>query len=207
MAMLPVTIDFYFAPNPIVVANAIEKAAARLEDLREPLLLSRNLVSASIKRRFETETDPNEDAWTPWSRSYSRYNSEGKILTLTGALAREAPDISRMHITGHDLFYEGSDLPSYGMAHQEGAERARYSNPEMSASVEKELAAFGESIEGNMLPARPFIGVDDEAGEAIYILFDRWVAETIEIGVFSKGPSAGRAFARDPVTKRFVGGF
>jgi phage gpG-like protein len=202
VAVLPVAIDFHFAPEPVVVAQALEKAAVRLENLREPLLLSRNLVSDSIKRRFETETDPNGDPWEAWSPSYKR--PDGKILNLEGTLEAEAPSIKRMHVTANDLFYEGEDLPSYGMAHQKGVDRTRFAG--LTESDKQELSAFGDMVP-NRLPARPFIGVDDDAGDAIYLLFDRWVAETIEIGVFSKGPNVGRAFARDPITKRFVGGF
>jgi phage gpG-like protein len=206
------TISFDWAPNPAIVAAKLDIAAARLEHMAEPLGLSREVAIADVEERFATETAPDGSAWTPWATSYAERTTASSILTLTGAMRDAVTSRGAWPIDGNDLFFSGSGAPERWAWHQSGAVRSRgVSEADIQATKEMHARGlFGEGITaeqvyGNVLPARPFIGLSEDAKFQVIDIFDAWVAGTIGAVVYpSRGGYTRQVFRTS--TGRFASG-
>lgn len=204
-------LTFEWVPNPIIVAEKFETAAARLEHVEEPLALSREVAIADVENHFATESAPDGSPWQPWAPSYAERTQASSILTLTGAMRADATGRGSWPIDGTDLIFAGSDPKwtwhQYGASRQAGGssltseEIAHYTRLH-AAGAFKEGVPLEAVIGGaNELPARPFIGLSEDAKIQIIDIFDAWVAGTISVGIHA----SGRAQARSTATGRFTG--
>ncbi|WP_281955460.1 phage virion morphogenesis protein [Pseudophaeobacter arcticus] len=93
------------------------------------------ILESSTRRRFDTKTDPDGEAWTPWSEAY---------------------DETRDHEV-HSLLLDGGDLRDSMASYSNGAEAHVGSNLVYAAHHQ----IGGEEI-GSGMPARPYLGVSDD---------------------------------------------
>jgi phage gpG-like protein len=201
-------ITFDWAPNPKILAAKLNEAAAKLEHVAEPLGLSREVVMADVENHFATESGPDGAPWQPWSDSYAERTEASSILTLTGEMRGAVQNRGAWPIDGNDLFFSGAGVPPRWAWHQEGRVRTRKGvGPREEASIRathaQGLFAKGvtvESLTGNVLPARPFIGMSEDAKAQVISIFDEWVAGIIAGVTFA----SGRTQARSVATGRFT---
>lgn len=154
--------------EPLVVAEEIDLAESRLSRFRNPLVAARREVREAIKRRFDTETDPDGVPWAQYSPKYQETANRENIGKLhkfpeyhrgdQEQLYDAATDINAYIINSHSMSfgaYSGGDialvgeaLPDYWVYHQDGTVK---------------------------MPARPFLGIDAEGEEIITGIFDAHV--------------------------------
>jgi phage gpG-like protein len=189
------SISFDWAPEPIVVAEELTGMARALDNMAMPLEASRQIAQLDIGKRFDTKTDPDGNAWAPWSISYAATNPPGSLLELTGAMRAASTSPSAfdvdVHPGGGQVIFTGAGVPEYWHYHQHGATRMRF-----DAETQAFFTATGEDVLANELPARPFVGLSEEAEIAIVDIFDEWFAGATS---FAVNPSTG-------VVQRRVGG-
>lgn len=189
------------SPDPYQIELELMRIAGELENLGPPLLASARILGDDTKERFITETDPDGDPWIPLDKDYlSNKLSLGypeNILHRTGDLEQRATQFGAMRVVGDSVFFDTSVLPSYGLIHQtgSGADNAGLASRHKSAVVnepgykEREGGSH-ESLgigRGEALPARPFIGMSEEAEGKLYKFFDIWFDEATQIKIGSSG--------------------
>lgn len=149
--------DWLTPETPEDAANAMLRMAEFLGDTTKPLLVAKELASGSIERRFITETDPDGTPWVDWTEPYQKWREqrgpEAKLV-LEGALIEAATDENAWIIEGDTLFFDPSGLPVYAGVHQKGG--------------------------GNEVPARPYLGFDEEFIGDLAFVMDAWVNTAIE---------------------------
>jgi phage gpG-like protein len=167
-------VTFYeWEPNPEEVAQALEAVANYVEDTRVPLVASREIARRDMQEHFDTETDPDGMAWAPLDDLYV----EGKItqgyseqiLQRTQDLMHAATSEEAWDVFSDTLVFNADVLPrsddkynvNYGLVHQAGKSAV--------------MGPHGRPEGG--LPARPFIGLSDQAEAEIIEVFDVWYEE------------------------------
>lgn len=149
--------DWLTPDSPEDAANAMIRMANFLGDTAKPLLVAKDLAVGAIERRFITETDPDGTPWVDWSEPYQKWREQRgpeTKLVLEGTLLEAATDFTAWHIEGDTLFFDPSGLPIYAGVHQSGG--------------------------GNKVPARPFIGFDEEYLGDVGFVMEAWVETAIE---------------------------
>lgn len=175
--------------EPALVAEEIDIADVKLRKFIVPLTQARRIITADVDMRFETETDPEGHAWAPWADTYKGRGELENVGILEkqpqyhrapGPQLREAATdesnydiesrpgrVSRAAIGGGSVALIGSSLPEYWVTHQYGKDAAvGYTHR-------------GEAYKSGGVPARPFLGVSDEAEGAIYEVFDMHVERSL----------------------------
>jgi len=165
-------LEFFWEPDPEVLARRVMRIAEYLEDFAPPLAASQKIAIADMKNHFDTETAPDGYAWAPHAESTTLRWGEHKILNLTGALEGAATAPYAFPIDGHDLFFSTAGLPFYGMIQETGRRAAHIT--EFIAQVGAERIAPGMEFSGGGAPPRPFIGISEEAQDEIIAVFDAW---------------------------------
>lgn len=184
-------------PNPYEIQLELERIAANLQDVSLPLVTSARILAEDTQERFNTETDPDGNAWIPLDEEYlANKISLGypeDILRRTGKLEKEAIRVSSYRVMDDGVFFDTSKLPSYGLLHQVGsgtenvglASRHRF----QSRTDEDYRRREGGSHTnlgigtGKALPARPFLGMSEEAESRIWAAFDLWFDEATSIAI------------------------
>lgn len=159
--------QIYWDPDPIVWGEAILEVDEALSHVEIPLAFSAELVSEDIKRRFDTESDPSGAPWQEWSDNYKDYAEafpNTGILRQTDETYDAATDPEAMIVSGNTLFFDENVLPDQGFYNNDGAPNRR---------------TKGGSP--NPLPARPFLGLSDEASGFIFATFEEWFEQAIMI--------------------------
>lgn len=202
-------ITFDWVPNPAVVAAQLDIAAARLEKVAEPLGLSREVAIADVEEHFAGQHGPDGGAWAPWASSYAERTSASSILTLTSEMRGAVTSRGAWPIDGTDLLFSGGGAPARWAWHQYGAsrsgrggglsaeEKAHYTRMHEAGAFQQGVplaAVLGE----NVLPARPFIGLSEDAKFKIIDIFDAWVAGTIAGITYPSRGGYTRAVSRSP---------
>lgn len=143
-----------FYAQAIITAEAIDRVDRAFRDFTEPLTRSlREVILPSIRENFDSEGRP------PWERlaesTVERRQSAHPILYQSGTLRDVATDPQTWKVTQDTVSPEGIDSK---------LEYAKY-------------------IQGGtrLMPARPFLVLQDEDGEKIQEIFGRWVDEQIRI--------------------------
>lgn len=199
-----------WVPDPKVVEGAILRVANYLDDMAKPLMAARAIAQADMKARFDMETDPEGNAWTPLDPEYLvRKQSEGSnegILKRWDDLEKAATAPSAFIVNGDSLFFSSAGLPFYWSWHQEGTgpggSRALGFAMKSEAARKKGLQFTGTSHESQDIgrgldtPARPFIGLSAEAEVQIFEVFDLWFAEGTSIAISGTGTVQERISGR-----------
>lgn len=177
-------IEFDWYPEPIVVANEYYQAAAELENLSVPLSLSLPEVIAATGRHFADEGP----GWQDWAESYVNFaeaHNEG-ILHQEGTLLEGATSPESYDVLDDSIVWTGAAAPETWIWHEEGRPNRR---------------------RGGTLPARPFIGLDEQAEVAIEAIFLAWLDSIIAGMGTLKGLSGVAVPAGSRVANVGVSGF
>lgn len=200
-------------PDPEVMQAEIITMANKFEDWAAPLEEGRQVMIEATRRRFATETDPDNDPWEPLSDSYeavrARLGGGEGILKLTGSLEDAATSQDAWFVEEGAIFFNPDVLPrnplddvNYGMAHQDGTgERGRQTYPTSSRKKIQAFDALTKAVVGGRelnqqqqdfynqmlvgggrgmnLPARPFIGTDEQAEEELIAIFVAHLDNTV----------------------------
>lgn len=189
-------------PDPKDIQLELERVAGNLENVGPPLSASARILAEDTQERFDTETDPDGDPWIPLDEEYlTTKQSLGypdDILHREGSLERAATQISAYKVVGNSVFFDTGGLPSYGMLHQIGlgdeanvglASRHRFrakDDPEYARQEGGSHTNLGVG-RGQALPARPFIGMSEQAEEKIWAAFDLWFDEATDVFISKTG--------------------
>lgn len=111
------------------------------------------ILESSTRRRFETKTTPDGDAWTPWSEAY---------------------DDTRDH-DRHSLLVSDGDLHSSIQSYATGSEVHVGSNLVYAAHHH-----FGGDEIGSGVPARPYLGVSAQDARDIYDLVTERLRDLVQ---------------------------
>jgi hypothetical protein len=166
--------------NPIVEAEVINVAEAKLRRLYIPLDQARHAIAHNVGTHFEMQEDYDGMAWTPWSESYdARQNNLGEILQRTYELeyAASNPDNYRIisgSISGGaygsgEVALIGSNLPDYWIFHEQGI-------PDRKTGA---------------LPKRSFAGLDAAGIAEMDTIFEEF-ADGALVGTLVTGQPMGR---------------
>jgi len=186
--------QFEFVPDPSVFEKAYHQAAHNLESTIIPMEMAKQVVQMDLIERFVTETDPSGTPWQQWSGSsfgfgdedYGRAYETGYaayalgypnvgILRQDEELFHEAANEDRFRITHNSVWYSAQNLPSAGLAHQDGVPHRR-----TSAGTP------------NPLPKREFIGMSLKASASILRIFGEWFDGSISLFVKPNGRMQSR---------------
>lgn len=130
---------------------AIGELLERIADPRPALEEIGEVLVASTKRRFGSETDPQGNRWAPNSQVTLARKRNPKILTEEGFLG----DTIHAQLQGKRAVAVGSNLV-YAATHQFGARQGAFGS-----------TARGAPIPWGEIPPRPFLGLSDEDGERV----------------------------------------
>ena len=152
--------DWIPSEDPEAAADALLRVAADLSHTTALLLQAKELAVGAIERRFITETDPDGTPWVDLTEAYHKWKENRQPATpdtkliLDGSLFEAATSQEAWLIENDTLLFDPSGLPVYAGVHQRGG--------------------------GNQVPARSYIGFDEEYLADIGFLFDAWVDMAVE---------------------------
>jgi phage gpG-like protein len=149
-----------WVPDPDKIVQALVSFAQAIEDWSVPLEDSMYAVRDSVRRRFETETDPYGRPWKSLNEKYAADKlaagyDEG-ILVRTGAMYAEATTISSYNTNPLNKTID-FDASTFQEAFYAGWHQA------------------GLPARTNPLPQRMFVGVDEEGAAEIQAIFTEWL--------------------------------
>jgi len=174
-----------WVPDPGMEAQALLRLSDAIEDWRSPMEEVRTITRQSIRRRFDTETDPEGKPWEALSEGYlSRKRREGypdRILRRDEALYEAATDEGSFMITEREVIFEPDRLPFYGGLHQAGMPSTTY-----------------PGRTNNPLPQRAFIGLTDDDIDEIEAEFVFWLNRTVDT-YYPSDVGAWRSYLRGDV--------
>lgn len=202
-----VTVEGAWIPDPEVEAGVMLQIAGHLENTARPMLSAAAIARQDTKERFETETDPEGTEWAELDPDYKAYKvgqgGDPRILRWTQDLMRAATSPSAWLVMDDSLVFDPSVLPSYGLAHQSGSgeenvgfardHKERIASGTIDLVPGEKRAQKRENLgigAGNALPARPFIGLSEDAIGEIALVFDEWFGEVNEIFIHPRTGSA-----------------
>lgn len=165
-------LEFFWEPDPEILARRIMAIADYLEDFKPPLIASQGVARADMQHHFDSESSPAGYPWAPHSEETIKRWGEHKILHLSGDLEGAATSPTAYPIDGHDLFFSTAGLPFYGMIQETGRQVGHMR--EFVAQQGIENVAPGAEFSGGGAPPRPFIGISEEAQDQIIAVFDAW---------------------------------
>lgn len=183
------SITYEWEPDPSDLAASLMAVADAL-DTRVPMMAqTAQIFRMDVAENFEGEHGPDGDPWAPWAESYENYAIENNvgILRQTEELFEEAVSSARFIVSNDAVFYE-VDMPVRGAWHQEGVPDRRT-----------------KSGAPNPLPARPFLGLSEEAASLIMETWGEWFDGAIMIYPSIGGGLERRHSIRAPGSQgRFV---
>jgi phage gpG-like protein len=146
-----ITFDRKFFRDIGAIEAAIELLGINLNDFREPLKASLELViMPSIATNFQTGGRPK---WKPLSESWRLKRTPGPILVQTGAMFEATQSITNWDVDHNSITMTGVASAPYAGYHQAGTRR---------------------------MPARPFVMYQPEDVENIVQIFEIWVDGLID---------------------------
>jgi phage gpG-like protein len=175
------------------IADALGAIGVPLE---ESAVIARN----DMKRRFDTETDPDGDQWVALDPEYLASKISlgypADILRRTEGFPLEtaATNPEAFKVVGDSVYFDTSGLPFYGLYHQTGSGtenvgNARDYRERFAAMKSAGATSKGESAHDSMgigrgmaLPRRAFIGLSQDAEVEVIAVFDKWFEEATHTG-------------------------
>lgn len=146
-------------PDPERIQQALVTFADAFEDWSVPMEEARQASIASVRRRFDTETDPSGTPWPELNPDYeewkiNRVGSDKGMLRLTDDMYNATLAGESWIITPRTIEFNAESLPFYAGYHQTGLENRK-----------------------TPLPQRMFVGLDEEAGLDIQAIFTKWTGD------------------------------
>ena len=161
------TLLIEWTPDPIVFGRALMEVDAGLRNTYIPMRWAAEEMSADIKERFETQTDPSGAPWEEWSDSYAAVAEAFPniaILRRTDALYDAVTSDEAMIVNNNTVFFDESQMPRRGFWHQIGIPNRKT-----------------KSGAPNPLPERRFLGLTTTTRAYIIGMWDAWFDETIQL--------------------------
>ncbi len=131
--------------------EALARLDGALRDMTEPMDAIGAALVASTPLRFEDQAGPDGEPWAPWSEEYARRRR------------RKDPDARLLQLFGH--------LRS-SLTHDPGRDSVTYGSNLVYAAVQQ----LGDAH----IPARPYLGIDDDDREMIAETLKAWIAEVLQ---------------------------
>lgn len=172
-------LQFEFEPSIGILAEAIDKLGLEISHFREPLVTSiHKVMIPSFRRNFAQEGRPERWQQLQPFTVKKRLGDAHPILRRTGRLFKDATSTSTWHITDTAASIQHWPKSSwYGALHQAGYGQAS------KASVAKQTSKGAAQF---VIPARPFIVLQDEDEIAITEVFFDWLEKKArEVGRFA----------------------
>lgn len=198
------SIEFFWEPDPSVIAAKLMSLAGYLENFGPPLAASQQVAIADMQNHFDTESGP-EGAWAPHSPETVKRWGEHSILDLTGAMRSAATSPSAFPIDGNDLFFSTAGLPPYAMIHETGRQ-GEFAGALRQMQEQGHELVEGFEFTGGGMPPRPFIGVSEEAQLQIIEIFDAWFEGGVS-GFYSAGGTVQTRLPGGRFGPKIGGGF
>jgi hypothetical protein len=212
--------QFYWVPDPIVIAERVMRIRDDLEDRTIPLAVSKGIVGRDIEQNFEGEHDPEGNPWAPWS---SAYHPKGHPEAGQRKMGYYDPAKDRSYVEKKGY---AENLPP---GHSGKILNWRGILKEAATSESSFLQVSGRSVNDDSLffdtselplywdyhqygtvnvPERRFLGLSGEAEILILEEFEKWFIDTLENAVVHETftSSRGRTFARKRYPKGTPGG-
>jgi hypothetical protein len=179
--------DWVPGHSPEDAAAILLNVAGYLGAVQAPLEEAKAIAMADTRERFDTETAPDGEPWEDLDAAYRHYKVEVEgypdmILQRTELLKDVAASSHAWLVIGPTLVFDPFVLPkddgfNYGAFHQKGG----------TGTTSKAKYVTGEEFEGGQVrlggvPARPFIGLSDEAVAKISAAFSLWADGAITGG-------------------------
>lgn len=178
--------DWVPGHSPKDAAAVLLGVAGYLEAVQVPLEEAKRIAMADTRERFDTETSPEGEPWEALDANYKHYKVEVEgypdmILQRTEILKDVASSAHAWLVIGPTLVFDPFVLPkddgfNYGQFHQTGGTGSRA--PRIAKGAEFE----GGQVRLGGVPARPFIGLSDEAVAKISAEFSLWADGAIPAG-------------------------
>lgn len=154
---------------------ALGRAVARTDDARPLYDALAALIESRTRRRIaEEKTGPDGTAWAAWSPAYAASRHAGQsLLRGQGALLDSIQSIAT-----EGSAEVGSNLV-YAAIHQLGGQTRPHEIRPKHATVLAFGGGFAAKVNhpGSTIPARPFLGLDDEDGRRIEELVGDWLLQ------------------------------
>ena len=179
------------------LALGFVKLAEYVEETALPLKAAEAIAKADIHQRFQTHEDPEGDGWQELSPRTVRRKASSPtlrtfpedILTHTGLMEKKATADEAFSIYDDQLVWSSEHMPPYWGVHQYGS--GEFDEQEVTEFVKgKGQVATGKVLKfattegrGQATPARPFIGLSQEAEGQIVGVFDAWYDEGVNIAI------------------------
>lgn len=172
------------------LALGFVKLAGYVEETALPLKAAEAIAKADIHERFQTHVDPEGDDWQPLAPQTVQRKASSPtlrtypedILTHTGLMEKQATADESFTIVSDELVWSSQYMPRYWGVHQEGSGEFTEIPAEKSVSGKAMKFAASEG-RGRGTPARPFIGLSQEAEAQIIEVFDMWYDEGVSIAI------------------------
>lgn len=164
-------------PDPREMSARLVRYGGYLANTQAPMEAAMFIAISDIREHFEEEEDPEGEAWEEWAESYE-FTASGEnvgILRKTEDLFFGVIDPSSYTATDAGLYFDPSGLPEYWLFHELGTEK---------------------------IPARPYIGLSDEAQIAMEEMFFNWMQFGGE--VFMRGGREVRSHVLRAPTGHFI---
>lgn len=155
------------------LGQALERALSQLGDLRPVLEASAGVIETNINDRFETGRGPGGIPWPPSNRirseavpsgkqrrSYGPLRPEGKTLIQSGSLRESiGHEVREKEVVVGTTRPGPGDSHRYAAVHQFGATIVPRTAAALVFTGADGGLVFAQSV---TIPARPFIGFDDQ---------------------------------------------
>jgi phage gpG-like protein len=184
-------VNFEFKPSVGIVAARIFTLGRDISSFKEPLTEAvRKVMIPSIQTNFNVGGRPT---WEPLAdytlqrREEEGYGRGNEPLIRTGQLQFTMRSMSTWQIT--DKFATVRDLPAkvwYGKLQQQGYGSFGASVVAAGGDIKKAVASLGKGGDAKVvIPARPFVMIQEEDGRAIQVIFDKWITkQALKAGFF-----------------------
>jgi len=200
--------------DPFTAAARMMTIADFLGNTQVPMQVAREIAIKDTKEHFDREEDPDGLSWPELSDDYALYKAKlqypDDILHMTGTLEDRATSHDAWIVIGEALIFDPMALPqqdfkgkqiNYGMVHQQGRSDHFLLGEKGQETFPGSGSFYDEDVHSG-LPARPFIGLSDQAVEEITGVFATWFAEAenADIGINRAGAGAiiGRTKSGQP---------
>jgi phage virion morphogenesis protein len=159
------------------LGRAMERALRELDDLRPVLDASAGVMEASIERRFSEGRAPGG---IPWPPSVRARQTGGKTLIDSGSLRESiGRSVTENQVEVGSTNPGPGDSDRYAAVHQFGAHITPKKGEFLVFAGGDGGLVFARSV---TIPARPFIGIDDQDVADLSDLWEDAVAEAFNGG-------------------------
>lgn len=200
-------------------AKAIFELSEYVGSTTALLLEVKAIAQHDMRDHFEQEEAPNGQKWADLSPKYAKEkvadgHSEHPYLVREGDMKKAALSEEAWTVAGDSVLWDSSVMPyskgkdsmQYWSVHQYGHKSMkghdRLPQHDKNGHVLGYRAVSNDPGGRAGVPARPFVGLSDKAGEEIIALFDTWIDSgmTGDVLLFEKYQRIGQRYKGATIT-------